>query len=90
MIVKKSITETVKKCLFGEEYLNVFAEMLAGINQRNICIQRQNYITLNLCYQMLLELSKLGMFPVKTLEVNQKFINEYLNIAKKEAEEVYN
>jgi hypothetical protein len=89
MLQTKTTTETVKKCLFEADYLKSFEEQLKEINQRVIRVQRQNYITLKLCDGILTELSKLGRFPEKVQEINQKVIDEYFEIAKKEAEELY-
>ena len=89
MLQAKSITATVKKCLFEADYLKDFTSLLVEINQRAIRIQRQNYITLKLCEGMLAELSKLGRFPEKVPEINQGIIDRYFEAAKKEAEELY-
>jgi hypothetical protein len=89
MLQTKSTTETVKKCLFEVDYLKDIANLLLEINQRVVRVQRQNYITLKLCDGILTELSKLGRFPDKVLEINQKVIDEYFEIAKREAEELY-
>jgi hypothetical protein len=89
MLQTKSITATVKKCLFEADYLRDFTNSLMEINQRVIRVQRQNYITLKLCEGMLTEMSKLGRFPEKVQEINQKIIDQYFEAAKKEAEELY-
>jgi len=36
-----------------------------------------------------MEMSKFGHFPEKALEINQNIINEYIERAKKEAEDIY-
>jgi hypothetical protein len=89
MLQTKSITETVKKCLFEADYLKDFTKLILDTNHRVIRVQRQNYITLKLCEGMLTELSKLGRFPEKAPEINQRIIDQYFEAAKKEAEELY-
>jgi hypothetical protein len=89
MLKVESNSEVIKKCVVEADYLKDFANLLLEINQRVIRVQRQNYITLNLCDGILTELSKLGRFPEKVQEINQKVIDEYFEIAKKEAEELY-
>ena len=72
-----------------QKMLTDFTDVLVGINQNLICIQRQIYIALNLGYQILLELSKFGKFPEEALEINKQVIKEYLEKAKVDAEDTY-
>jgi hypothetical protein len=89
MLKVASNSAAIKKCVVEADYLKNFAELLLEINQRVNRVQRQNYITLKLCEGMLTELSKLGRFPEKVQEINQRIIDQYFEVAKKEAEELY-
>jgi len=84
-----SNSKTIKRCLFETDFLKEFIELLVENNRLDTLIQRQNYITLKVCRGILMELSKFGGFPEKALEINQNIINEYIERAKKEAEDIY-
>ena len=86
-----NFSDYVTKRLFDPEQkmLTDFTELLIDINQNLICIQRQNYIILNLSYQLLLELSKFGKFSDKVLDTHQDAIKQYFKTVKDQAETTY-
>jgi len=84
-----SNSKTIKRCLFETDFLKEFINLLVDNNQQDTIIQRQLFITIKLCRGILMEMSKFGHFPEKALEINQNIINEYIELTKKEAEEIY-
>ena len=83
-------SEVVRKCVVAEaDNLKDLMKWFEGHDQREIRVQRQNYVILKLCEGLMMELAKLDRFLVKTPPDNQKIVAQYLETAIKKAEEHY-
>jgi len=84
-----TITETVKKCIFEGDFLKDLANLLIENNKLSTLILRQNYITIKFCSGIFMEMAKKDEFRKPAEEIHLNFIDEYFEIAKKEAEAEY-
>ena len=90
MVHAKSITETVKKCIFETDNHPDFKNLPPDIDQQIILVMRQNYVTLKLCEWILLEFSKSSdKFRVKPADANQNYITGVIGFLEREAKKFY-